>query len=140
MSDASAATAGPDHASHGGPHGPRDHGWRSDFGGPFGPPPFLKGLAVGAAFMLCPPLGLAALAYLAFRGRGRCAHRFEGRGPRGFAGMTGNSAFDQRWRDTFEEMRAERAAFADFARQQREERDRADYERFVKERDGHKGA
>lgn len=96
-----------------------------------GPPMPLKLLAVGAAFLICPPLGLAALAFTLWRGWGGGCRGFGGRGP-GFRrfGETGNSALDEKRRETLKALDEEAEAFAEFRREERKARDREVYERF----------
>ena len=103
-----------------------------------GPPPIAAILGVGAAFMVFPPLGLAALAYVLWRAR-------HGGGPwrNGFARdgapwrvsrpMTGNSAFEERRRETLSRLAEEGEAFTEFERRQREARDREAFDRFMAE-------
>jgi Protein of unknown function (DUF2852) len=102
----------------------------------FGPPLPLKLLLAGAAFLICPPLGLLALGFLAWRyfgwGHG-CGDRH-----RGFRHSTGNSALDAKRRETLQALDEEAEAFVDFARRERERRDREAYERFQAERNAKK--
>ena len=112
------------------------------FRGGFGPPLPLKILAVVGAFWVAPPLGLAALGYFVWRkvaGRG-CA---EGRGrdwrSQAWRGRSsGNSAFDEKRRETLQALEDEAKAFAEFERKQREARDREAFERFAAERNAPK--
>lgn len=106
-------------------------------------PPFpIAALAVAGAFVLSPPLGVAALAYAFWRYRrhggwsgaganwGHC--RRGGRaGWRGFS--TGNSAFDDKRRETLEKLAEEEKAFAEFRRRERAARDKDIYDRFTAE-------
>ena len=113
------------------------------FSGRSGPPLPIKILAVLGAFWVAPPLGLAALGYLVWRKvQARCAHG-EGRGSdwRSHfwrARPSGNSAFDEKRRETLQALEDEAKAFAEFERQQREARDREAFERFVAERNAPK--
>jgi hypothetical protein len=109
------------------------------FGRGFGPPLPLKILAVVGAFWLAPPLGLAALGYFVWRNlQGRRAWG-EGRGAdwrshSWRARPSGNSAFDEKRRETLRALEDEAKAFAEFERQQREQQDREAFDRFVAER------
>ncbi len=112
------------------------------FRGGFGPPLPLKILAVVGAFWVAPPLGLAALGYFVWRkvARRGCA---EGRGKEWRAHTwrarsSGNSAFDEKRRETLQALEDEAKAFAEFERQQREQQDREAFERFVAERNAAK--
>jgi len=112
------------------------------FRGGFGPPLPLKILAVLGAFWVAPPLGLAALGYLVWRkvsGRG-CdgGRRQEGRSHAWRARSSGNTAFDEKRRETLQALEDEAKAFAEFERQQRERQDREAFERFVAERNAPK--
>ena len=111
-----------------------------------------KALTVAAGFVVFPPLGLATLAYFiyqsrrgwrdgeqgapAFAGRrmGRCGHRHGGRFHRE-GSMTGNSAMDEKRRETLRALDEEAEAFAEFRRKERETRDRESFDRFMKGRD-----
>jgi hypothetical protein len=109
----------------------------------YGPPLPLKILAVVGAFWVAPPLGLAALGYLVWRKFQTRPHGNEGRGPEGRshkwrARSTGNSAFDEKRRETLQALEDEAKAFADFERQQRESKDREAFDRFVAERNAPK--
>jgi len=98
----------------------------------FGPRLPIKLLLAGAAFLICPPLGLLALAFLAWRHFGwqrGCGGRH-----RGFRHSTGNSALDAKRRETLKALDEEAEAFAEFARRERERRDREAFERFQAER------
>ncbi len=98
----------------------------------FAPPLPLKLLFAGAAFLICPPLGLVALAFLAwrhFRWERGCGGRH-----RGLRRSTGNSALDAKRRETLKALDEEAEAFVEFARREREARDREAYERFQAER------
>ena len=115
------------------------HSFRRGFGAPLP----LKILAVVGAFWVAPPLGLAALGYLVWRkvqaGRD-CGHE-SGRDwrARGWRGRTsGNSAFDEKRRETLQALEEEAKAFAEFERKQREARDREAFERFAAERNAPK--
>ena len=110
-----------------------------------------KALTVAAGFVVFPPLGIATLAYFiyqsrrawrdgeqgapAFAGRrmGRCGHRHGGRFHREW-GMTGNSALDEKRRETLRALDDEAEAFAEFRRKEREARDRDAFDRFAKDR------
>lgn len=97
----------------------------------FGPPLPLKLLLIGAVFFICPPLGLLALGFLAwrhFRWERGCGGR------RAFRHSTGNSALDAKRRDTLKALDEEAEAFAEFTRRERERHDREAYERFQAER------
>jgi len=113
------------------------------FSGWSGPPLPIKILAVLGAFWVAPPLGLAALGYLVWRKVQGCRTQGEGRGndwrshfSRGRP--SGNSAFDEKRRETLQALEEEAKAFADFERQQREARDREAFERFVADRNAPK--
>ena len=109
-----------------------------------GPPPYRHGLplvpavlGVGAAFMIFPPLGLAALAFVLWKARG--GHWRDGFAPDGAPGRaqrsrTGNSAFEERRRETLNRLAEEDEAFGEFERRQREARDREAFDRFMAER------
>jgi hypothetical protein len=110
------------------------HAWR------FAPSP-LKLLVVLAAFLICPALGLVALALALWSCRhgggfvGHCA--WKERGPfrrRGFW-SSGNSVFDERQREALNKIKEDAEAFADFRRKQREARDKEDFDRFMADRD-----
>ena len=84
----------------------------------FGPPLALKLLFAGAAFLICPPLGLLALGFLAWR-QFRWEHRCSGR-HHGFRRSSGNRALDEKRRETLKALDEEAEAFAEFARRERE--------------------
>ena len=103
--------------------------------------------AVGGAFWLFPPLGIAGLAYLALRHRhghghgrgdgmppwaGRGFGRFGGRGRRRWG--SGNLAFDEARAEAWRQIEEEAEAFDDFRRRERTARDREVYDRFRTER------
>ncbi|MDK9695711.1 MAG: DUF2852 domain-containing protein [Siculibacillus sp.] len=110
--------------------------------------------AVGGAFWLFPPLGVAGLAYLAMRGRhghhhgrgpgrGECASPWGNFGDRGFGGRgfggrgrrgSGNVAFDEARAEAWRQLEEEAQAFDDFRRRERTARDREVYDRFRGER------
>ena len=98
----------------------------------FGAPLPLKLLLAGAILLICPPLGLLALAFLAWRRFGWARSCGERR--RSFWRSTGNSALDAKRRDTLKTLDEEAEAFAEFERREREARDREAYERFQAER------
>jgi len=108
--------------------------------GSFQPPLPLKLLGVGAAFLICRPLGALVLGVIAFKhfrrhgfpGQGRC--NAGPRGPRGFM-RSGNSAFDAAQREAVSKLAEDAEAFAAFRRQQREARDKEAFDRFRAERD-----
>ena len=102
----------------------------------FGPPLPLKLLLAGAAFLICPPLGLLALGLLGWRYFG-WGHGCGGR-HRGFRHSTGNSALDAKRSETLQALDEDAEAFVDFARRERERRDREAYERFQAERNAKK--
>jgi len=113
------------------------------FGRGFGPPLPLKILAVVAAFWVAPPLGLAALGYFIWRKvQGRRAwaegHAQDWRSHWGRGRSSGNSAFDEKRRETLQALQDEAKAFAEFERQQRERQDREAFDRFVAERNAPK--
>jgi len=128
--DGDAARGDYAHCCHGGPRWP------------------LAAAAIGGAFWLFPPLGIASLAYVALRRRhrhgeggdiheGRCGRGFGGRGfrRRGFGRWSsGNAAFDEARAEAWREMQAEAEAFDDFRRRERQARDRDVYDRFRRER------
>ncbi|WP_333823786.1 DUF2852 domain-containing protein [Pinisolibacter sp.] len=146
----------PDQAPDGGAEAFRHGRGRCCHGGPRWP---LAAAAVGGAFWLFPPLGVASLAYLAMRnGRhGRGEGSGEGFGPdfagggrhrgrhgfRGFGGFgggrrrgwsSGNAAFDEARAETWRRLEEEAEAFDDFRRRERMARDREVYDRFRGER------
>lgn len=97
--------------------------------------------AVGGAFYLFPPLGIAGLAYLAMRHRHGCGRGHgEERGFRGFRGgrrgrfSSGNVAFDEARAEAWRALEEEAVAFDDFRRRERTARDREVYDRFRSER------
>lgn len=101
----------------------------------------LAAAAIGGAFWLFPPLGIASLAYVALRrrhgrgegGDGRCGSGHGGRGfrRRGFGRWSsGNVAFDEARAEAWAAMQAEAEAFDDFRRRERTARDREVYDRF----------
>ncbi|MBV1703924.1 MAG: DUF2852 domain-containing protein [Hyphomicrobiales bacterium] len=130
--------------------------------GPFGGPGLhaiplpVKLLGVAGAFWIAPPLGLAALGYWAWRAsQARCGHsgtaagghesgpmRWRGGFGRGHwaggrfgrGGTTGNSAFDDKRRETLRALDEEAEAFAAFRRERRAKREREEFDRFMAER------
>ena len=105
----------------------------------------LAAAAIGGAFWLFPPLGIASLAYVALRRRhgrgdgadGPCGSGFGGRRwrRRGFGRFSsGNAAFDEARAEAWAAMQAEAEAFDDFRRRERTARDREIYDRFRGER------
>jgi hypothetical protein len=92
----------------------------------------LKFLGAAAALLICPPVGVAALAWAIWSSRrGRCGGwRAEGAGP---WARSGNSAFEAKRRETLEKLAEEERAFAEFRRRDREARDREAFERFQSE-------
>ncbi len=113
-------------------------------GGPALP---VKMLAVGAAFLICRPLGVAALAFVlwrSYRGGGFGPWQFNGpaRGfgafRRGGAASTGNTALDEKRRETLNKLDEEARAFAEFQKKQREAQDKEAFDHFVAERDADK--
>lgn len=116
--------------------------------GRFGPPLPIKLLVVAGAFWIAPPLGLAALGYWAWRewrrngggdpsARGEKWREFAERGPWRCGGRfrsSGNTALDERRRETLRAIQEEAEAFAEFERRQRELRDREAFDRFMAER------
>jgi len=105
-----------------------------------GPPLPMKLLSVGVAFLIFKPLGIALGAYWLLKGRfhfGQMEGRWggEGRrcgpGRRGGMRSSGNSAFDERRRETIMKLREEEKAFADFAEEQRRARDKEAFDRFM---------
>lgn len=110
----------------------------------FDPRRVVKIIAVVAAFLICPPLGLAALAVTLWccgRGGGFAGPRgWTEHGPfrrRGFW-SSGNSVFDEKQREALNKLKEEAEAFADFRKKQREAREREDFDRFMAERDAQK--
>ena len=114
----------------------------SSYRGGFGPPLPVKILAVLGAFWVAPPLGLAAIGYMVWRkvarhdrGEGRAkdwrSHAWRSR-------SSGNSAFDEKRRETLQALEDEAKEFAEFERKQREARDREAFERFAAERNAPK--
>ena len=112
----------------------------------YGPPLPLKLLSVGVAFLIFKPLGIALGAYWLFKDRFGFGPWSGGNGPYqrpcgpGRRGMrsSGNSAFDERRRETIQKLRDEEKAFADFAEEQRRKRDKEAFDRFLAERDAPK--
>jgi hypothetical protein len=97
-----------------------------------GPPLPFKLLLVGAAFLVCPPLGLAALAFVLWRGRhGGCRGWGGGGGRRRSLRGTGNSVLDEKRRETLKALDEEAEAFAEFRKQEREKHDREAFDRFM---------
>ena len=138
----------PDNVDPSGPQG-REWGprppWAMHVHG-YGPPLPLKLLSVGVAFLVFKPLGIALVAYWLLKDRfgfGPWRGGY-GQGPRacgpGRRGMrsSGNSAFDERRRETLQKLRDEEKAFADFAEEQRRKRDQDAFDRFLAERDAPK--
>jgi hypothetical protein len=120
------------------PSGPGDARWNRPpgwgFGG-YGPPLPIKALAVGVGFLIFKPLGIGLLAWFLL------SHRFgggalrSGFGPwRAAPGATRNSAFEERRRETLNQLDEEAKAFAEFAEMQRQARDKEAFERFIAER------
>jgi len=107
-----------------------------------GPPLPVKVAAVVAAFLICRPLGLAALAFVLWRSYRGGHGPSRGFGPaRGFglfrrAGVasTGNSVLDEKQHETLKELDEEAKAFAEFQKKQREARDKEAFDRFAAER------
>ena len=104
-----------------------------------GAPLPLKAAAVGGAFWLFPPLGIAALALLLGRGRRHPGEpgrpeglRFRAWRRRGWS--SGNAAFDAAQAETLKRMAEDAEAFDDFRRREREARDREVFDRFTAER------
>ena len=93
-----------------------------------------KALAVGVAFLVFKPLALAALVYFLIdaRRRGGFRHAYAS-WPRG-ARPSGNSAFEERRRDTLKRLDEDAKAFDEFTRRQREAHDREAFDRFQAER------
>jgi hypothetical protein len=106
-----------------------------------GPPLPVKILAVAAAFLVFPPLGLVALALTLWS----CRHGGGFEGARGFKGhgpfrgrrfwSSGNSVFDEKQREALKKLKEEAEAFAEFRRKQREARDKEDFDRFMADRE-----
>ena len=105
----------------------------------YGPPLPLKLLSVGVGFLIFKPLGIALGAYWLLKGRfgfnpaaagWGSGVRHCGPGSRGM-GSSGNSAFDERRRETIMKLREEEKAFDDFAQEQRRKRDQEAFERFM---------
>ena len=106
----------------------------------YGPPLPLKLLSVGVAFLIFKPLGVALGAYWLLKGRfnvgpwaggsGADARRC-GPGRRGTMRSSGNSAFDERRRETIMKLREEEKAFADFAQERRRAGDKEAFDRFM---------
>jgi len=92
-----------------------------------------KALAVGVAFLVFKPLGLAALVYFLLDARRRRGFRPSFASSWG-GHPTGNSAFEERRRETLKRLDEEAKDFAEFARKQREARDRETFDRFQAER------
>ena len=116
-----------------------DHPRHAYCAGRFGPPLPLKLLGVGAAFLLCKPFGFVALGLLAYSHFRR--RHVEGHGPwQGFQHRrraffaSGNTAFDERQRETLNQLAEDAKAFEDFRRKQREARDKAALDEFMKAR------
>lgn len=137
----------------------RERGWRA--GGSCGTAGWhpVEILAVVLGFMVYWPIGLGLLAWKlvqrrsAFTGSadwfGQWRTRFEGMsgaqgfGPGGWAGTSGNAAFDdwrkaeiERLEDERRKLEAARREFEDFAREARKARDREEFERFMRGRGG----
>ena len=124
--------------------GPQNEGWRAGrcggaFRGGYGAPLPVKLAAIGVAFLICRPLGLAVLAFVLFKAARR--HWGQGGWERfnapdfGWRRPSQNSALDEKRRATLEALAEEEKAFNEFERRQREARDREAFERFVAERD-----
>lgn len=103
----------------------------------------VKGITIFAAFMIFPPLGLAALIYLVWASQGRRGRTHRGRriglrsercANRHGRSRTGNSAFDAHRADQFRKMKEDRLAFAEFADEQRLAEDRKAFDAFVSTR------
>jgi hypothetical protein len=121
-----------------GPGGP-GAGFDHPFARPgFGPPFALKALAVVGAVALCPPLGIAALAYLAWRGLshgGGPGWRRFAEGGAGWRGRSsGNTALDERRAEVLKGLAEEAEGYAEFERRKREACDREAFDRFMAER------
>jgi hypothetical protein len=124
----------------------------------------VKAAIVIGGLAICPPLGLAALAYFALQHK--FGHGGWGPGPWGGSGRNGgcgghwrrrddenerrrpsdepasdNTAFEARRREVLDKIEAERAklraeaeAFRDFAAKERQTRDKAEFDRFMAEK------
>ncbi|RBP13812.1 uncharacterized protein DUF2852 [Roseiarcus fermentans] len=107
-----------------------------------GPPLPVKILAVAVAFWLFHPLGVALLVYFlwrAARGRG-CGFHADRFGTRAHVRRSsGNTAFEERRRETLKALDEEAEAFEAFEKRRREAQDREAFERFVAERNAPKG-
>jgi hypothetical protein len=104
-----------------------------------GPPPIVAILGVGAAFMVFPPLGFAALAFVLWKARQAGAWRGHGfarsdapwRAP---GAGSRNAAFDERRREAMNRLAEETEAFHAFERRRGEAQDREAFDRFMAER------
>ena len=124
--------------------GPQNDGWRGGhcggaFRSGFGPPLPVKLLAIGVAFLIFKPLGVAVLAFVLFKTAKRYwargdFERFGAGSDFGWRRAGGNSAFDEKRKATLDALAEEEKAFVDSERRQREARDREAFERFVAER------
>jgi len=114
-----------------GPNGAAPNPWAFAHHGPSLP---VKLLAVGVAFLVFKPLGVALGLYFLFKSRCHGAM-----GPnfgkwRSRAHSNGNSALDERRRETLNRLQEEEKAFAEFAEKQRQARDKEAFDRFMAER------
>ncbi len=93
-----------------------------------------KLLAVGVGFLIFKPLGLALLIYFLWNARrhGPSQPGWRPRGSRGFG--AGNSAMQERRRETLTRLDEEAKEFAAFAETQRRNRDKEAFDRFMAER------
>jgi hypothetical protein len=99
-----------------------------------GPPPIVAILGVGAAFMVFPPLGFAALAFVLWKARQARAWRGHGFARSGAGQATRNAVFDERRRETMSRLAEEAEAFNAFERRRGEARDREAFDHFMAER------
>ena len=130
-----------ENATNSGPQGPHWGPPGSWSAGPWsgrhwGPPLPVKILAVALAFLLFKPLGIVLtivfVAKALMHQRGAMGPDFArwARGPR----PTGNSALDERRRETLDRLAEEEKAFTEFEEKQRQARDKEAFDRFIAER------
>jgi hypothetical protein len=115
----------------------------------YGKPAWITAMIVG--FILWWPIGLGVLAYLIWSGRMGCGNRtawkeyFTSEARRFGGGMgplrsTGNYAFDDYREATLKRLEEEATEFQSFLKRLRQAKDKAEFDQFMAERNGHASA